>query len=131
MDKRTVARIPLKTKALVRHGGTTIIGAIQDLSLGGIFLKSSKTLKTKEPVKVEILFSGTSSQLSIILDGVVTRNTPKTMAINFQNMDTDSFFHLRNLISYTTDDISKVKAEFDKFSGKKTTRKKTMRTKKK
>ena len=122
MEKRAVTRIPLKTKALVRHGAGTTTGTIQNLSLTGILVESSKALETNKQVKVEILFTGTSSQLSIIIDGVVTRNTPKTMAIHFQNMDIDSFFHLRNLISYSTDDMDKVKAQFEKFTGKKITK---------
>lgn len=122
MEKRVFTRIPLKTKALFRHGAGTTTGTIQNLSLTGILVESSKALETNKQVKVEILFTGTSSQLSIILDGVVTRNTPKTMAIHFQNMDIDSFFHLRNLISYSTDDMDKVKAQFEKFTGKKTTK---------
>lgn len=122
MEKRVFTRIPLKTKTLVRHGAGTTTGTIQNLSLTGILVESSKALETNKQVKVEILFTGTSSQLSIILDGVVTRNTPKTMAIHFQNMDIDSFFHLRNLISYSTDDMDKVKAQFEKFTGKKTTK---------
>ncbi|MBN1840686.1 MAG: PilZ domain-containing protein [Deltaproteobacteria bacterium] len=115
MEKRAVTRIPLKTKALVRHGGTTITGTIQNLSLTGIFLKSSEIVKTNGVVKVEILFTGPSSQLSIILDGIVTRHDHKAMAIEFRNMDIDSFFHLRNLISYSTDDMDKVKAQFQEF----------------
>ncbi|GAG80872.1 unnamed protein product [marine sediment metagenome] len=66
-------------------------------------------------VKIELLFTGTSSQISIILDGKITRHENIGMGIEFRNLDLDAFFHLKNLITYNTNKIDTVKKKFQKF----------------
>ena len=118
MEKRTFARIPFKTKAIVRQKDSTVIGVVENLSLAGIFLKTPERLGLKRLVKIELLFTGTSSQISIILDGKITRHENIGMGIEFRNLDLDAFFHLKNLIAYNTDKIDKVKKEFQKLAKK-------------
>lgn len=115
MEKRSFARISFQTKAIVRHKETTVIGVVENLSLAGIFLKTPEKLTINRVVKIELLFTGTSSQISILLDGKIKRHENIGMAIQFRNIDVDAFFHLRNLIFYNTDEMEKVKVEFQKF----------------
>ena len=102
MEKRNFDRIPFQTKAIVRSKDATVIGIVENLSLDGIFLKTPEKLHLDKIVKIEVLFTGTSSQLSILLDGKIMRHETIGMAIQFKNIDMDAFFHLKNLISYTT-----------------------------
>lgn len=118
MEKRSFARIPFRTKAIVRHKDSTVIGIVENLSLAGIFLKTPERLGLNRLVKIELLFTGTSSQISIILDGKITRHENLGMAIEFRNIDLDAFFHLNNLITYNTDKIDKVKKDFQDFAKK-------------
>ena len=115
MEKRTFARIPFKTKAIVRQENSTVIGIVENLSLAGIFLKTPERLGLNRLVKIELLFTGTSSQISIILDGKITRHENIGMGIEFRNLDLDAFFHLKNLITYNTDKIDTVKKKFQEF----------------
>ena len=115
MEKRTFARIRFKTKAIVRQKDSTVIGIVENLSLAGIFLKTPERLGLNRLVKIELLFTGTSSQISIILDGKITRHENIGMGIEFRNLDLDAFFHLKNLITYNTDKIDTVKKKFEKF----------------
>jgi len=115
MEKRSFARIPFKTKAIVRQKDSTVIGIVENLSLAGIFLKTPEKLALKRVVKIELLFTGTSSQISILLDGKISRHENIGMGIEFKNMDIDAFYHLRNLISYNTDQMEKLKEEFENF----------------
>ncbi len=115
MEKRSFTRIPLQAKALVRAKDTTIIGVIENLSLNGMFLKTPEKLRVNRVVKIELLFTGTSSQLSILLDGEIVRHENTGMAVHFRDMDLDAFFHLENLIKYNTDEIHKVKHDFQHF----------------
>jgi hypothetical protein len=115
MEKRSFTRISFQTKAIVRHKETTIIGIVENLSLAGIFLKTPEKLTINRVVKIELLFTGTSSQISILLDGKIRRHENLGMAIQFRNIDVDAFFHLRNLILYNTDEMEKVQADFQKF----------------
>ncbi len=118
MEKRIFTRIPFKTKAIVRQKDSTVIGIVENLSLAGIFLKTPERLGLNRLVKIELLFTGTSSQISIILDGKITRHENTGMGIEFRNLDLDAFFHLKNLIIYNTDEIDTVKKEFEKFDEK-------------
>jgi hypothetical protein len=123
MEKRNFARIPFQTKAIVRSKDATVIGIVENLSLDGIFLKTPEKLRLNRIIKIELLFTGTSSQLSILLDGKIMRHENIGMAIQFKNVDLDAFLHLKNLISYNTNQMEKLKEEFDKFvktKGKKT-----------
>ena len=115
MEKRTFTRIPFKTKAIVRQKDSTVIGIVENLSLAGIFLKTPERLGLRRLVKIELLFTGTSSQISVILDGKITRHENIGMGIEFRDLDLDAFFHLGNLLAYNTDKIDKVKKEYEKF----------------
>jgi hypothetical protein len=124
MEKRNFDRIPFQTKAIVRSKDTTVIGIVENLSLDGIFLKTPEKLNLNRIVKIELLFTGTSSQLSILLDGKIMRHETIGMAIQFKNVDMDAFFHLENLISYNTNQVGKLEDEFQRFvktKGKKKT----------
>jgi hypothetical protein len=124
MEKRNFDRIPFQTKAIVRSKDTTVIGIVENLSLDGIFLKTPEKLNLNRIVKIELLFTGTSSQLSILLDGKIMRHENIGMAIQFKDVDMDAFFHLKNLIAYNTNQVGKLKDEFQRFvkaKGKKKT----------
>jgi len=88
MEKRNFDRIPFQTKAIVRSKDTTVIGIVENLSLDGIFLKTPEKLNLNRIVKIELLFTGTSSQLSILLDGKIMRHETIGMAIQFKNVQT-------------------------------------------
>jgi hypothetical protein len=115
MEKRSFARIPFKTKAIVRYKDATVIGIVENLSLAGIFLKTPEKLALKRVVKIELLFTGTSSQISVLLDGKITRHENIGMGIEFRNIDLDAYFHLKNLIDYNSDKIDQLQDEFEEF----------------
>ena len=115
MEKRNFDRIPFQTKAIVRSKDATVIGIVENLSLDGIFLKTPEKLSLNRIVKIEVLFTGTSSQLSILLDGKIMRHENVGMAIQFKNVDMDAFFHLKNLISHNLNQVGKLNEDFQKF----------------
>ena len=115
MEKRNFDRIPFQTKAIVRSKDATVIGIVENLSLDGIFLKTPEKLTLNRIVKIEVLITGTSSQLSILLDGKIMRHENVGMAIQFKNVDMDAFFHLKNLISHNLNQVGKLNEDFQKF----------------
>ena len=115
MEKRNFDRIPFQTKAIVRSKDATVIGIVENLSLDGIFLKTPEKLNLNRIVKIEVLITGTSSQLSILLDGKIMRHENVGMAIQFKNVDMDAFFHLKNLISHNLNQVGKLNEDFQKF----------------
>jgi hypothetical protein len=119
MEKRNFDRIPFQTKAIVRSKDATVIGVVENLSLDGIFLKTPEKLNLNRSVKIEVLITGTSSQLSILLDGKIMRHENVGMAIQFKNVDMDAFFHLKNLISHNLNQVGKLNNDFQRFAKKK------------
>lgn len=75
----------------------------RDLSLKGIFIPGIVDREPGEKCQVAILLSGTSSELKINMTGEVVRKTEEGIGICFDEIDIDSFFHLKNIVYYNTD----------------------------
>jgi len=114
-EKRSFTRVPFQSEAIVKSSDKTILCDLQNLSLNGLFLKTSEKIPVREPVELEILLSGSSSELSICLQGIVVRETEEGVAVQFQKMDLDSFIHLRNVVAYNCEDQTGIMEEFSRY----------------
>lgn len=103
MERRKNRRVPFQVEATVQIGQTSFKGMVDNLSMKGMFL-ASETLSGGSSLEISIKLSGSSSSLSIELKGRAVRLTEAGIAIEFQEMDLDSFTHLRNIIAQNTDD---------------------------
>jgi hypothetical protein len=112
MEKRNFTRVPFQSEATVRTKDKTLRGEMENLSLNGMFFKVPEALPMDEAVEVEILLSGTSSALSLRIDGNVSRVSNDGVAIQFKGMGLDSFIHLKSIIAYNTGDEEEVMKEF-------------------
>jgi len=115
MEKRVFSRILFQAEAVVEYGGETIKGQVENLSLNGMFLKTHEKISQDEAVEIKIFLSGASSDLSINLRGAVVRLDSDGVAIQFKEMDLDSFVHLKNILTYNRGDESEVMEEFYRF----------------
>lgn len=116
MEKRHFRRVFFRTEAIVHHGDKTFTGEVSDLSLRGMFVKSPHGIPLGESVKAKILLSGSTSELSIQVDGTVVRHQGEDgVGIEFHEMDVDSFVHLRNVVIYNSGDATQVMDEFMSF----------------
>ena len=112
MEKRHFTRVLFQTEAIVRSGSKTLRGEIGNLSLKGMFLNVPGGVPVNESVEVEILLSGSTSELALKMEGTVIRDSPEGLAIQFKGMSLDSFIHLKNIISYNRGDEEQVMEEF-------------------
>ncbi len=103
MERRKNRRVPFQVAATLQIGQTRIEGVVDNLSMKGMFI-AYETLSGGSPLEISIKLSGSSPSLSIELQGKVARLTDAGIAIEFKEMDLDSFTHLRNIISQNTDD---------------------------
>ncbi|HIJ67958.1 MAG TPA: PilZ domain-containing protein [Deltaproteobacteria bacterium] len=103
MERRKNRRVPFQVEATVQIGQTSIKGMVDNLSMKGMFL-ASETLSEGSPLEISIGLSGSSPSVSIELKGRAVRLTETGIAIEFHEMDLDSFTHLRNIIAQNTDD---------------------------
>lgn len=115
MEKRNFTRVHFETEATVFFRGTKIRGEVRDLSLKGLFLETSESIPPGESLEIKISLSGASSELSIRLKGTSVRQEHDGVAVGFQEMDLDSFIHLRNTIAYNRVDEEEVMDEVFRF----------------
>ena len=115
MEKRNFTRIIFQSEAVVRYNDEIIEGDIGNLSLRGMLFLTSHELPAGSLITIKILLSGSSSELSVNLRGRVVRCFQGTLAVEFQEMDLDSFIHLKNIILYNTGDDQEVEEEFHRY----------------
>lgn len=112
MDRRCFTRVGFRSLAVVKSRLTEIKGAVEDLSLNGVRLKTTQKLDPGKEVQVRILLRSRSSDLWVEVLGVVIRHELSGMVVQFSNMSLDSYVHIRNVISHRLQDRSKVFEEF-------------------
>ncbi|MCF7949916.1 MAG: PilZ domain-containing protein [Spirochaetia bacterium] len=115
--KRDTTRVEFHTRAELEIEGQVVSGTVEDLSLKGMFLKtdaSQQSIQIGQEVMVTIRFSGTTSNLSIDVQGKVVRLTQQGLGIEFTDMEFDSFVYLRNVVAYNAGDEDAIMDEFSR-----------------
>lgn len=112
MEKRKTSRVEFDIKAVIQYNGSTIEGEVRDLSLKGLFFETEKDVPVGTRLTVDISLQGSTSDLVLKLVGSVVRHEAGGIAIHFDEMDLDSFIHIRNIIAYNEGDGDKVREEF-------------------
>lgn len=112
-ERRNKTRVQFETRVVVRTGDTVVTSRAgsRDISLRGLYIETDRELLQGTSCEVEILLTGTSSKLAIKAQGRVARRGPKGLGIEFESIDPDSYFHLRNLLLYNTEDPALVEQE--------------------
>ena len=89
----------------VRSGTTTIVsGRTRDLSLRGLYVMTSRSLPVGTPCHVSLPLDGSQKELRVEVAGRVVRVEPHGIAVEFMEMELDSFHHLRNVVLCNADD---------------------------
>ncbi|MDH3359328.1 MAG: PilZ domain-containing protein [Desulfobulbaceae bacterium] len=113
-EKRQNTRVPFHTTITVRFPDKTFNHcATQDLSLKGVFVEGiTGPRKTGDLCELSLHLSGTSSDLSLHMSGEVVRVKKNGIGLHFNEIDLDSFFHLKNIIYFNTEDPDILGDEF-------------------
>lgn len=104
MEKRRFRRVSFHAMATLQVERGSISGMVENLSIKGMFLNTKESLPEDGLLDISIILSGTSSLLSIKAKGIVVRRDESGVAVEFQEMDMDSFVHLRNIVAFNTGD---------------------------
>jgi hypothetical protein len=112
-NRRKKTRVNFETQVVIRTKDAEVISqaSSKNISLRGVFLETEHDLLPGTPCEVEILLTGTSSLLSIKVQGSVARKGKGGLGIAFKSIDPDSYFHLRNLLMYNTPDPDEIERE--------------------
>lgn len=113
MEKRKKERIDYKTFTDITCRKKSFRSGIENISLEGILINSPEVLEPGETCDVTIVLEGAATRLTASLTGRVLRSDGGKTAINFTDISTDSYVHLRNIISNRTMDTEKITREFE------------------
>ena len=114
MEKRRHKRVAFGAEAVVRSGEVSISGRVSNLSMKGMLVETEESLPGDKLLEIEIVLSGSSSKLAIDVTGRVVRQTQEGLAIEFREMDLDSFMHLKNVVAYNSDNADAIEEEYYK-----------------
>lgn len=116
MEKRKFSRVPFHIEAEINANGSNFKGEVENLSLKGMLVHiHDHLLELGTPLTMIINLTGVNSNLSINLKGRVVRVSQEGIGIFFEEIDLDSFIHLKNIIDYNVADPEKVKEEFFEY----------------
>jgi hypothetical protein len=124
MSTRKFSRVHFKVVATVKSAERQFHGAVENLSMTGMFLVTTEQLAEGEPVDISIVLTGTYPEITVNFNGIVTRVCEDGVGFTFEKMDLDSYVHLKNIIAYNIDDAEKVMEEIghsidEKFASEK------------
>ena len=112
-NRRKNSRIPFKaTISLDFPGKAYTEYETRDLSLKGVFVKDITGHEIGDQCDVSLHLVGASSDLALNIKGEIVRIESDGVALHFYETDLDSFYHLKNILYYNSDDPDKLDEEF-------------------
>ncbi len=117
-DRRRFIRIPFKTEvrieakeAVIRYNGEI------DISMSGLRAPCQGSLPEAATCRATIMLSAVLNDAVIRAEGRVIRSEPESIALEFTELDLDSYNHLRQLILNNAPDPERAEQEFDAHWG--------------
>lgn len=108
--KRT--RVNFKTSVNLKTDTLNLKGlATKNLSLKGLFIETDEKppIGTAAEIKLELV--GSSSLVELTMKGLIARHGKDGLAVDFTEIDIDSFYHLRHIVMYNADEPSGIDSE--------------------
>lgn len=111
MSTRKFSRVQFNVGATVRIADRQFQGAVENLSMTGMFLVTNEQVADGELADITIVLTGTLPEIAVNFSGIATRITEDGVGFTFEKIDLDSYMHLKNIITYNIDDAEKVMEE--------------------
>lgn len=102
MNGRNKSRVVFHVNASLSYNKNTVNGDVENLSTNGMFMNTKEDIPMNTEVEVFVYLSGTTSELSLKINGIVVRKEAKGVGIKFKEIEFDSFLHLKNIIEFNT-----------------------------
>jgi hypothetical protein len=113
-DKREFIRVPFTTEVEIQAGDRTI-GSTSgiDISLSGLRLSTDRAVPPAgTPCEARIILHAFEERVVIQAKGTVIRIGPGWVAVEFTELDLDSYHHLRQLVLNNAADPERADREF-------------------
>ncbi|MFP4039571.1 MAG: PilZ domain-containing protein [Desulfosudaceae bacterium] len=111
-EQRRGTRVVFRVKAKMEYDGRSIEGEVLNLSLKGMLVDTDINIPENQELAIKVYLSGTTSEVNLNMKGEVVRSDQTGVAIEFREIDLDSFIHLRSVVGYNEGDEDKVMKEF-------------------
>ncbi len=118
MNTRKSSRVRFNVGATIRIAGRQFQGAVENLSMTGMFLVTNEQLPDGETAEITIVL-GAPPGVEVNFTGVVARIAENGIGFAFEKMALDSYMHLKNIIAYNIDDAEKVMEEISHYKDEK------------
>ena len=114
-ERREKTRVYFHTQVVLTSGDSEIVAETnsKDISLKGMFVYTQKMMPIDTSCHIEIILRGSSSRLSLRMEGKVIRHDDSGLGITFDSIDIDSYFHLKNLVMYNAEDPDIIEEEVE------------------
>jgi Tfp pilus assembly protein PilZ len=100
MENRFFRRVKInhEIKALAQDG--YFIGRLINISLGGLFLKTKKTISVGEQIEIDLPLRSDYEINNFAAKLIAIRNEAEGIAFKFINLDPKNFWTLQSFINY-------------------------------
>ncbi|MCX7821862.1 MAG: PilZ domain-containing protein [Syntrophobacterales bacterium] len=115
-EQRRFTRVIFHAKAEISTKvSISISGEVKDLSLKGAFIVSNEKLPVGQKVEISLQLPGSEPSISISVKGKVVRTTPEGMGIDFESMDIDTFYVLKEIVAHNLGSEEKAREEIIRY----------------
>lgn len=105
-DRRKYARVGFATRIeiiILADGKKIVLDAgSKDLSLKGVFVRTSDTFPIETSCTVNVYLSGRVDEVFLEIQGRVVRQTDTGVGIVFESMDVEAYSHLKKIVLYNS-----------------------------
>ena len=117
-SRRDFSRVETHIDVEIECEGKIFGGRLIDVSMHGIGGSSAEILPLQAECLVR-LFLGEprESSICILANGKIVRSSEHGFAVDFTEIDLDSFEHLRNLVRMNAENVSQVEGELKEHLG--------------
>lgn len=112
-DKRRHVRVVF-TRTVKVIINSQVLGSYsaRNLSLGGLFVEGLTEVSTGETCTIRLHETGLQSSLILTFEAKIVRKEPDGAAIEFTDMEDDSFMFLQTMVLYASDDPVGIAKDF-------------------
>ncbi len=114
-DLRQNIRVSFKTEVTIYplegNGTKVITQKTRDISLKGVYCYTDKQFPKGTRCLLELRLTGMTSDCLLKINAIVVRTDREGMAFRFEEMDIDTFSHLKQILYYNTGDPERIDHE--------------------
>ena len=112
MEKRRFSRIPFHAPVSMSSRGRTYRGEVENVSHGGMFVRTYDDLDSGEQVLVTVNFHEGDSQLTVTMPGTVARQTRDGVAVQSPYIDTHSLIQFEYMMASNSSHQERLMTDF-------------------